>query len=118
MRGNLHCTHLTINDLNEGTRFIALSIERELGRELTATSGARCLECNRKIGSKDNSAHIPKPENNNKGMALDIDTPDSHCRYLLKKALYSRGVKRIGHGKKFLHFDTDKILPQEVEWDY
>ena len=77
------------------------------------TSGARCLNYNRKIGSKDTSSHID-------GLAVDIATPTSDVRYKILFSLLQAGFKRIGYNgrKKFLHVDVDENKPQNIIFDY
>lgn len=67
------------------------------------TSGMRCLEHNRSIGSKDTSSHI-------KGIAADIRYKDELDLSRIVHALSRVGFTRIGVNKKlkFVHADLDK----------
>lgn len=77
---------------------------RELaGVPFVITSGARCLEYNRSIGSKDTSSHV-------KGLAADIKYKDDLHLTRIVHALSRVGFTRIGvnKDKKFIHVDYDK----------
>ena len=72
-------------------------------------SAARCLEHNRRIGSKDTSSHV-------KGLAVDI-AYSSHMQ--LTKIIYGLtkvGFNRIGvnEAKSFVHADIDKDKPNAI----
>jgi uncharacterized protein YcbK (DUF882 family) len=72
-------------------------------------SAARCLEHNRKIGSKDTSSHV-------KGLAVDI-AYTSHIQ--LAKIIYGLtkvGFNRIGvnEAKSFVHADIDNDKPNAL----
>ena len=73
------------------------------------TSGMRCLEHNRKIGSRDTSSHI-------KGIAADIYyTDDLHLTRIVH-ALSRVGFTRIGTNeeKRFIHVDFDDAKSDAV----
>lgn len=73
------------------------------GVPFTITSGMRCLDYNRKIGSNDTSSHI-------KGLAADIYyTDDLHLSRIVH-ALTRVGITRIGTNeeKGFVHCDVSK----------
>ena len=78
---------------------------------VTVNSSYRCEKHNAAVGGKPNSAHT-------RGYAADIACTDSHARWLIKRALYAAGAKRIGHHERFIHVDVDPSLPQEVEFKY
>ena len=78
---------------------------------VTVNSSYRCEKHNAAVGGKPNSAHT-------RGYAADIACTDSHARWLIKRALYAAGAKRIGHHERFIHVDVDQSLPQEVEFKY
>ncbi len=69
------------------------------------------LRIKRGLKSVDNSAHLG-------GLAVDIRVTGSRERFLLKRAAYALGFKRIGHAKTFIHLDLDPTKPQDVEWTY
>jgi len=74
-------------------------------------STLRSPEKNAEVGGVKDSAHT-------RGEAVDIRCRNSSERFIMKKALYDVGFKRIGHGKTFIHADIAKDKPQNVEWDY
>lgn len=91
---------------------ILQKIRDDLGTSMRITSGCRCKEYNRKIGSKDTSQHV-------KGKAVDISCYDSHARYRLITTALKHGITRIGVRKDFLHLDIgDEDAPQQVIWMY
>lgn len=83
------------------------------GIPFTVTSGARCLEHNRRIGSKDTSSHI-------KGLAVDIKYSNSQEKFIILFALYEAGFVRLGINEKlgFIHADLDVSKPQKVLFTY
>lgn len=81
-----------------------LNEARELaGVPFTVTSGMRCLEHNRRIGSRDTSTHV-------KGLAADIKYTDALHLTRIVHALSRVGFLRLGTNEKlkFMHVDTDK----------
>ena len=50
------------------------------------------------------------------GLAVDIRCRDSRNRFLIKKALYEVGFRRIGQYDLHIHADIDPDKPQDVEW--
>ncbi len=79
---------------------------------ITEGGGYRCLNYNRSIGSKDDSAH-PKGEAGD--IAITLLTI-----YVIVAALIEVKFKRIGisQGRKFLHVDDDQTKPMECIWIY
>ena len=75
------------------------------------TSGLRCLEHNRSIGSKDSSSHVT-------GNAADIATPDSATRYAILRGLHGAGFNRLGVAKTYIHCDNDGKKSSSVAWVY
>lgn len=89
-----------------------LNKARELaGVPFIITSGYRCKTHNKKVGGKDNSAHL-------RGLAADISTKDSSVRHKILMAVYAAGFRRVGINKTFIHVDIDESLPQDVTFDY
>ena len=83
---------------------------RELaGVPFSVNSGARCLEYNRSIGSKDTSTHTI-------GKAVDIAYTDELHLARIVHALSRVGFTRIGVNaqKKFIHVDKDPFKPDAV----
>ena len=77
------------------------------------TSGGRCLEYNRMVGSKDTSSHI-------KGLAVDIKFHNSYEKFMIIKALMKVGFGRIGINDVlgFIHVDMDATKVQNVLFKY
>lgn len=82
-------------------------------KDMLVTSGARCPARNKAVGGVSNSAHT-------KGLAFDVAYSNSRECYAIIEHLYKIGVKRIGinFNKKFVHFDIDTSLPQNVLFKY
>ena len=78
----------------------------EYDKPMRINSGIRCLEHNRKIGSRDTSSHI-------KCLAADIGCTNMSER---KELLYilMKQFDRIGINKKFIHVDVDSDKPSGV----
>lgn len=91
------------------------SMEYVTGIRFHVTSGKRTPEHNSdpKVGGVKNSAHTEDP-----CVAADIDCQVSWHRYVILKEAISRGFKRIGIGKTFIHLDRSTTLPQAVCWHY
>jgi hypothetical protein len=89
---------------------ICEEIRVAIGHGFTPNSGCRCKKHNMLIKGSVDSAHT-------KGLACDVPINSNHERFLIKKILYDKGIKRIGGTyETFVHFDISKELPQEVEW--
>ena len=83
---------------------------RELaGVPFKVNSGARCLDYNRTVGSKDTSTHVI-------GKAMDIAYEDELDVARIVHALSRVGFTRIGlnSDKKFIHVDKDPEKPDVV----
>ena len=132
-KGTLHCPHTTEEDLDNGLVWIFMSLEKDLGQDIIVNNGARCPECNKRVGGVDKSAHLVVP--GRKCKAFDInqrDNPQIITLYqyltgaknsperfaLLKSALKNdpgmhlmisklieKGVNRFGVSRVFFHFD-------------
>jgi uncharacterized protein YcbK (DUF882 family) len=50
------------------------------------------------------------------GQAVDLRCADSLTRFLMLKALYSVGFKRLGIYSAHIHADVSTTLPQNVCW--
>ena len=85
----------------------------QTGKLLHVNSGARCYRHNIDVGGVKNSAHVH-------GLAMDVHFDNSHEAYIILQHLYKLGVPRIGidFTRKFIHFDVDKSLPQNVLFKY
>ena len=99
------------DDVHEELLELLDAAREHAGIPFVINSGCRCKKHNAAVGGKPNSAHI-------RGYAADIACTDSHTRWLIKRALYAAGAKRIGHHERFIHVDVDPTLPQEVEFKY
>jgi len=75
------------------------------------SSGFRCLNHNRQIGSLDTSSHL-------RGLAADIVVRSSRLRYEILMGLWKAGFNRFGIASKFIHVDNDKDKPSNVIWTY
>ena len=108
----------------EALKYIGGVVNKQTGKDMVITSGARCAKYNKSIGGAPNSAHIL-------GEAFDISTPDSGTRYWALRAMIEYGIERIGwnRDKKFLHGDCctekdklpaepQKTFPTKVAFDY
>ena len=78
----------------------------DFGRGMRINSGIRCLEHNRKIGSKDTSSHI-------KCVAADVGCTNMEDRLKLLSILL-KYFKRVGINKSFIHVDVDTEKPNGV----
>lgn len=81
------------------------------GFPFVIVSGFRTPEHNKKVGGKDNSAHL-------RGYACDIKAETSEKRWKLIKACMDVGFTRFGVNKTTVHVDCDPVLPQNVIWHY
>lgn len=97
---------------NEFMHFVDI-IRDNVGLPFTVTSGYRCPDYN---------ATMSRSICHTTGKAIDIHTPSSQHRYLILRELMNQGVKRIGIGKDFIHFDECSKryegLTEEVIWTY
>ena len=96
-----------------GTGEISMELVQKLeqarldyGRGMRINSGIRCLEHNRKIGSKDTSSHI-------KCVAADVSCTTMSERLELLTILL-KYFTRVGINKKFIHVDVDSDKPNGV----
>ena len=96
-----------------GTGEISMELVQKLeqarldyGRGMRINSGIRCLEHNRKIGSKDTSSHI-------KCVAADVSCTTMSERLKLVTILL-KYFTRLGINKKFIHVDVDSDKPNGV----
>ncbi len=78
------------------------------GKPIIVLSGVRCMEHNRRVGGKPNSAHL-------RGKAADILCASSVDRFELLRAAF-KVFRRVGVYKGFIHVDVDESLPQDVCW--
>jgi len=125
IKGKLCCPHCSIVDIDSGALFILKSIAREYhkkyGEHLYVTSGGRCPICNKAVGGKPRSAHKVVIRIGKRGKAFDISIKNNQKRYTILKVLFEIGVKRIGIGKTFIHWDVGleaNGYPSERAWLY
>ena len=120
MIGKLKCPDGCGMDLDDSIKWIAQSIEKEIGQELDVTSGARCPKYNATIaGSIAGDAHTM-------GKAIDIfiDGTTPQGRELAARiviAAVKAGIKRFGDGilkHSYLHIDCSADLPNPRMWFY
>ena len=75
-------------------------------------SGIRCpLHNNRVSNTGFNGPHTT-------GKALDIATPNSNSRFIIRRELIKEGFHRFGSHPSFIHVDDSPDHPPEVEWWY
>ena len=98
-------------DVKPELLIVADKVREKCGFPLSVSSGARCNSHN--IASKGSSKSAHKD-----GLALDVRCTDSQKRMILIKVLLDLGIKRIGLGKNFIHFDVHPTLPQDVMFNY
>lgn len=91
--------------------YLITYLRHTIGIPFIITSGTRCKQHNKNIGSSDNSSHT-------KGLGVDISITNSSDRFKLIKLALHIGINRIGLGKTFIHLDIDKSLPQNHMWNY
>lgn len=94
--------------------FERLSRARELANiPFNVTSWNRCKFHNRMVGGSKTSGHLD-------GEAVDISFKDNHEKFIMTKALFDSGFKRIGtnEAKKFLHIDVTEYKAQETLFSY
>jgi len=89
-------------------------IRERMGLPITVISGTRCERYNRKVGGKEQSAHVPWTGLSH---AADIRCADSTFRFAFLTAALPV-FRRIGIGRDFIHVDDDSELPQSVIWVY
>lgn len=100
-----------VSDLNPALVDAVIMAQKMAGFQFTITSAFRSQAWERSKGRKGTSSHC-------KGLAVDVSTRDSHCRYnVLLAAAYS-GIPRIGVGKNFLHLDIDETKSHPIIFHY
>lgn len=88
----------------------ALDYIRELlGTPMKVTSGTRCVEWNKEVGGRPNSAHLT-------GHAADILCVSSALRFGIVSLAISQGITRIGFSREFIHLDIDETKASDVIW--
>lgn len=119
-----HCTHFSPQELECRCGCGGISIDIKLidalnhlrirfGRPVVINSGYRCLNHNRAINGAKSSPHMI-------GCAVDVKAITSATRYKMLDVLFAYGIRRIGLGSTFIHFDTAQGEPyaQDVVWHY
>ena len=77
------------------------------GFPLFFNSGCRCKIHNANEGGKKKSSHLF-------GEAIDISCTDDRKRFILIRALYDMGFRRILVYKSFIHVDISKTKKQDI----
>lgn len=121
---NEHCEHFTPQefDCKCGCGALALDtdlvqvlnhVRKLLGRPLVINSGFRCPKHNKDIKGATFSPHML-------GCAVDVKAISSTTRFSILRALLVCGIRRIGIGDTFIHFDTAQgdRYAQDVLWTY
>lgn len=88
------------------------------GKRIDINSGVRCKAHNKAVGGSEDSEHLPAPGDYGVGEGADLECAHSRHRYLLIKAMYAAGFKRIGPDDKFVHAGIRASKPQEQLWLY
>lgn len=91
-------------------------LRERLGEPILINSGYRTAARNAALvlqgtGAVQDSVHL-------KGLAVDINCPDSSYRYVLVSKALEAGFLRVGVGTKLVHLDLDPDKPQGVLWIY
>ena len=81
------------------------------GIPFVITSGSRCSQHNKDEGGRDTSDHLT-------GEGSDVEVKTSQQRFLILRAAFVAGFRRIGIGKTFIHLGTNENNPQKVQWLY
>lgn len=105
------CKHSQRSGLSQQLCLFLDKLEKQLGYELTFSSGLRCAACNAAVGGVKNSAHL-------RGLAVDVIVDNSTERFHLVEIALHMGCKRIGIGRRFVHLDVDDSLPLNVLFLY
>lgn len=90
----------------------------KVGFKPDINSACRCTKHNSdpKVGGSETSSHLA--DNGRVCQAIDYSTPSSWRRAVITFALWELGIKRIGFGNDFLHFDIDLDKPYPCFWVY
>lgn len=87
-----------LDTMDSETLMVADDCREYAGKSITPSSGARCLEHNRNIGSKDSSQHV-------KCRAMDLPVDDPLALYIYLCERYP-GKYGFGVYETFVHIDT------------
>ena len=87
------------------------SVRQIYGKPMYINSGYRCPRHNSAVGGVSESAHVD-------GVAADIGCTFATDRLKLVDIAISKGFRRIGIAKTFIHLDISESLPQDVLWVY
>jgi uncharacterized protein YcbK (DUF882 family) len=87
------------------------AVRQVYGKPMYINSGYRCPARNAAVGGVAESAHV-------EGLAADIGCTFATDRLKLVDLAISKGFRRIGVGKSFVHLDISTSLPQDVLWVY
>ena len=90
-----------------------LDVARDLaGVKFKIRSGFRCIRHDLKVRKGKPGGSHPK------GITADIETLNSHNRYIILISLLKVEFNRIGIAKDFIHVDDDTTKIKEVCWLY
>ena len=105
-----------LNSVHPGT-MDKLNIAREsAGIPFILNSASRCATYNKRVGGKDDSAHIP--DGLGYSYAVDIHADSSRERLIIVRSLLLSGFSRIGIGHRFIHVDDSPHKAGAVMWLY
>lgn len=105
------CPHCGANNIKTELIDKLESVREVYGKPMYINSGYRCHIHNQAIGGVPESAHVD-------GLAADIGCTFAGDRLRLVDLAISKGFRRIGVGKTFVHLDISEDLPQDVLWVY
>lgn len=106
MKGKIENIHPDLIDILKG-------LEDEMGFELTINSGYRNVDHNTEVGGVPDSEHTYSPAE-----GVDVLCKQGLTRYQMIAWLVSKGVRRIGVGKEFIHIGIAEDKPHPVIWHY
>ena len=125
MKGTYCCPHKTAEDLHPDLILKISELEKRLGKEIWATRGVECQECNKLSGGKDLSAHVPENNESLKGEAIDFtvisETVFKVVEFLFAIGFTGIGIKRKSGESGFVHGDiakTNTKRPRPCLWTY
>ena len=102
--------------VNIDERFLSkLQEAREIaGIPFNISSGCRCQEYNKKVGGKENSAHVASKDL--VSYAVDIRITNDRERFLIDDALHAVRFHRFGIYPTWIHVDSSPSADNQVMW--
>lgn len=117
-RSEYKCKCCGLLNMDERLVEIDNQVIEKVGFKPDIDSACRCTKHNSdpKVGGSDTSSHLA--DNGRICQAIDYSIPSSWRRAVITFALRDLGVKRIGFGSNFLHWDIDPQKPFPLIWLY